>query len=86
MDGQDEKASEATKVNLDVVNRTPTSEPDLNTKNADSSKGRLRRVYDRLAYVPPRCRYDPENPFKFSMGLNILFGTKRAYQVSKSSH
>ena len=38
-------------------------------------KTRWQRIYDVLSYVPPRCRYDPEKPFKFSMGLNILFGS-----------
>ena len=32
------------------------------------------RLYGWLAYVPPWCRYDPKQPFKFSMGLNFLFG------------
>lgn len=39
-----------------------------------SSKPWIAVVYDRLAYVPPRCRYDPEKPFKFNIGINILFG------------
>lgn len=34
----------------------------------------LQKVYDCIAYVPPRCRYDAEKPFKFSLGLNLLFG------------
>ena len=34
-----------------------------------------RTLYGRLKYVPPRCRYDPDQPFEFSMGLNLLFGT-----------
>ena len=37
-------------------------------------EGRLRRLMDVLSYVPPNCRYDPEKPFQFSLGLNILFG------------
>ena len=76
MGGQDEKtASEAAEV---VNRRLTTSESENNTKDLNSQgKGRLLRLYDRLAYVPPRCRYDPEKPFQFSMGLNILFGTKR---------
>lgn len=34
----------------------------------------IHAVYDRFTYIPPRCRYDPQKPFKFSMGLNVLFG------------
>lgn len=36
----------------------------------------VQKLYACLTYVPPRCRYDPEKPFKFSMGLNLLFGKK----------
>lgn len=32
------------------------------------------KVYERLSYVPPRCRYDPDKPFEFNIGINILFG------------
>jgi hypothetical protein len=32
------------------------------------------KVYDGLAYVPLQCRYDPIQPFQFSIGLNLLFG------------
>ena len=38
------------------------------------SSGRWSALYTKLSYVPPRCRYDPDKPFEFSMGLNILFG------------
>ena len=72
MGAQDEKTSEAADFEQNAVN---ASEAQANTKDADSSDGGLRRLYNRLAYVPPRCRYDPEKPFQFSMGMNILFGT-----------
>ncbi len=42
-------------------------------------QARWRTVYNRLGYVPPRVRYDPDKPFQFSMGLNILFGV---YHIS----
>jgi hypothetical protein len=35
---------------------------------------RWSRVYGALAFVPARCRYDPNRPFEFSIGLNLLFG------------
>jgi hypothetical protein len=35
---------------------------------------RWSRVYGALAFVPSRCRYDPNWPFEFSIGLNLLFG------------
>jgi hypothetical protein len=34
----------------------------------------LQRLWKRLTWSPKRCRWDPENPPKFSMGLNLLFG------------
>ena len=32
------------------------------------------KTYTVLSWTPPRCRYDPDKPFQFSMALNILFG------------
>lgn len=32
-------------------------------------------VYNILSYTPRSCRYDPNAPVRFSLGLNILFGT-----------
>lgn len=49
-----------------------TEELDLYKSTNVSTRSRL---YEWLAYVPPWCRYDPKQPFKFSMGLNFLFGT-----------
>jgi hypothetical protein len=37
----------------------------------------VRKVFEFFSYVPQRCRYDPEKPFEFSMGLNVLFGRQR---------
>ena len=46
------------------------------TSTMDSRpKTRAQKIYSTLSYTPPRCRYDPDKPFEFSMGLNILFGT-----------
>ena len=47
---------------------------DNGAKDEASQKTRWRRIYDVLSYTPRRCRYDPEHPFEFSMGLNVLFG------------
>ena len=54
-----------------------------NGAEAGSSKSWTRAVYDRLAYVPPRCRYDPEKPFQFNLGLNILFGKQHETQCCR---
>lgn len=40
------------------------------------------KVYWLLSWTPPNCRWDPENPPKFSMGLNLLFGFAGAFTVA----
>ncbi|KAJ4389222.1 hypothetical protein N0V93_006685 [Gnomoniopsis smithogilvyi] len=40
------------------------------------------KIVNLLTWCPPRCRWDPENPPKFSMGLNILFGFSGAFTVA----
>ncbi|KAJ9610193.1 hypothetical protein H2200_004970 [Cladophialophora chaetospira] len=42
----------------------------------------VQKVYNCLTYVPPRCRYDPEKPFEFSMGLNVLFAFAGCFTVA----
>lgn len=47
------------------------------TSQSRPSPGRkpwLQALYHKLTFTPPRCRHDPTRPFKFSMGLNVLFG------------
>ena len=41
-----------------------------------------RKLYQVINYTPKRCRYDPEKPFGFSMGLNLLFGFAGAFTVA----
>jgi hypothetical protein len=38
------------------------------------SHGFARTVWKFVTWTPKRCRWDPEDPPKFSMGLNLLFG------------
>jgi hypothetical protein len=33
----------------------------------------LQRCWAIVSWTPPKCRWDPENPPKFSMALNLLF-------------
>ena len=44
------------------------------SERSPQNRGWVQKVIDAVSYVPPRCRYDPEKPFLFSMGLNVLFG------------
>ncbi|KAF2097271.1 MFS general substrate transporter [Rhizodiscina lignyota] len=41
-----------------------------------------RKFYHAITYVPPNCRWDPENPPGFSMGLNVLFAFAGAFTVA----
>lgn len=34
----------------------------------------FRKIWNFVSWTPKRCRWDPESPPKFSMGLNLLFG------------
>lgn len=38
-----------------------------------AARSALRTMRHLVFWVPPRCRYDPENPPVFTLGLNILF-------------
>lgn len=40
------------------------------------------KISDFLFYTPKRCRYDPDNPPKFSIGLNLLFAFAGAFTVA----
>lgn len=33
-----------------------------------------RRCWEIITWTPKRCRWDPDNPPKFNMALNLLFG------------
>lgn len=43
---------------------------------------RWQRVLDLILYTPKRCRYDPTNPPRFSLPLNLLFGFAGAFTVA----
>lgn len=50
------------------------TKPELGRDITSHEIPRWLAVYNRLSYVPAWCRYNPEHPVEFSMGLNILFG------------
>lgn len=37
----------------------------------------LRRCWKIISYTPSRCRWNPENPPEFNLGLNLLFAFAR---------
>lgn len=51
------------------------------TKSSSSLGIILRRFLDVLNWVPPSCRYDPENPREFTLALNLLFGFAGTFTV-----
>ena len=41
-----------------------------------------RRAIDLISYTPKRCRWDPDNPPKFTLALNVLFGVAATATVA----
>lgn len=72
----------------------PASTPDhaslasqqLNNDNksttAHSRHAKLWRFYDAVTYTPKRCRWDPVEPPRFNIWLNLLFGAAGAFTVA----
>jgi hypothetical protein len=49
----------------------------------------LLKIWRIVSWTPPNCRWVPEKPPQFSMGLNILFAFASAFTVAnlcKISH
>lgn len=67
--------SESNNGALEDTNRAPSSEP-------TNERSLWRRIYDTAFWVPPNCRWDPDEPPKFSMPLNILFAFAGAFTVA----
>ncbi|KAL8719096.1 MAG: hypothetical protein Q9225_003855 [Loekoesia sp. 1 TL-2023] len=52
-------------------------------KGSSSSEATIwQKISNVLLYTPERCRYDPANPPKFSIGLNLLFAFAGAFTVA----
>ncbi|EXJ88008.1 hypothetical protein A1O1_04935 [Capronia coronata CBS 617.96] len=74
--------TEPVAVSNDEEGPSPAQERALQHAVAAKKRGIPQKLYDCLTYVPSRCRYDPENPFKFSMGLNVLFAFAGCFTVA----
>jgi hypothetical protein len=81
----DEDANGSTKFDAKVGSETSSQHGGVNdstsTRSSDE-KGRLAKIKDHkyaracwgfVTWTPERCRWDPESPPKFSLGLNLLF-------------
>jgi hypothetical protein len=42
----------------------------------------LWRILDKITYTPKRCRWDPVEPPRFNIWLNLLFGAAGAFTVA----
>ena len=40
------------------------------------------RILDKITYTPKRCRWDPVEPPRFNIWLNLLFGAAGAFTVA----
>jgi hypothetical protein len=72
-----------TKVGSEENNNDHDNANDSTSTRSSDGEGRLARIknhqYTRaswnfVAWTPKRCRWDPDSPPKFSLGLNLLFG------------
>lgn len=64
-----------------------TASQTINEDNKSSNKSTSRfasahRAYDAVSYTPKRCRWDPAEPPKFTIWLNLLFGAAGAFTVA----
>lgn len=60
---------------------SPTPSPN-HTSNQTSDLPLRHKIYTILSWTPPRCRWDPEKPHQFSMGLNVLFAFASGFTVA----
>ncbi|KAL1636761.1 hypothetical protein SLS58_009600 [Diplodia intermedia] len=75
----------STPTTSDSPSPTSSSDEDVTPANATTTPVKpsiWQRVYDIVFWVPPNCRWDPENPPGFSMSLNFLFAFAGAFTVA----
>lgn len=61
------------------------SPPQSGTESVEKkhgTKATWQTLYHLLSYTPRRCRYDPANPPKFSIALNLLFAFAASFTVA----
>ena len=76
-----------------VENATDTESPDSIALEGSEASHQSKRwaiigtIYQGLSWTPRTCRYDPENPPKFSLAMNFLFafvGPKVYFRYTRS--
>ncbi|KAL8779202.1 MAG: hypothetical protein Q9213_007048 [Squamulea squamosa] len=60
---------------------SPESE-DASSSSTSASPTNWKKALDIIFYTPKRCRYDPANPPRFTIWLNLLFAFAGAFTVA----
>jgi hypothetical protein len=77
------RTSSSAKVGSEKNSESPEDPNDSASTRSSDEKGRFAKFKDHqyaracwnlVTWTPKRCRWDPESPPQFSMGLNLLFG------------
>jgi hypothetical protein len=55
---------------------------DNKSTTANSRYAKFWCLYDAVTYTPKRCRWDPVEPPRFNIWLNLLFGAAGAFTVA----
>ncbi|KAF1812231.1 MFS general substrate transporter [Eremomyces bilateralis CBS 781.70] len=79
--------SESTSTIQEKPHTSTISGVDLEPSNRDQPwTGQLKKAWSSVVWfvtwTPPRCRWDPEKPPTFSIGLNVLFAFAAAFSVA----
>lgn len=53
-----------------------------NDQDASSRFATFWHILDKITYTPNRCRWDPVEPPRFNIWLNLLFGAAGAFTVA----
>lgn len=71
------------KVGSEKNGNSPKDASESASTRSRNGKGRLAKIknhkyfkacWELVTWTPKRCRWDPESPPTFSLGLNLLFG------------
>ena len=64
-----------------LTSQTKNNQDDKSTTGA-GSLATFWHVLDKITYTPKRCRWDPVEPPRFNIWLNLLFGAAGAFTVA----
>lgn len=78
----DDKIDDPAETPQSVSRKDDAKTEQSHDRKNETCLSRWRRAYGIFAWTPPRCRWNPRQPPKFSMLLNILFGFAGAFTVA----